>query len=54
MAAAGDAVSAIALYAGRDRAERLADGARKEATLNLYTSLTLEDMAALNSVFEAK
>ena len=54
VAAAGDAVSAIALYAGRDRAERLADGARKEATLNLYTSLTLEDMAALNSVFEAK
>lgn len=54
VAAAADAVSAIALYEGRDRAERLVDGARKEATLNLYTSLTVEDMAALNSVFEAK
>ena len=54
VAATADAVSAIALYEGRDRAERLVDGARKEATLNLYTSLTVEDMAALNSVFEAK
>src|SRR6266513_1801771 len=54
VAAAADAVSAIALYEGRDRAERLVDGARKEATLNLYTSLTVADMAALSSVFEAK
>src|SRR5207302_10862700 len=54
VAAVADAVSEIALYGGRDRAERVVDGARKEATLNLYTSLTVEDMAALNSVFEAK
>ncbi len=33
----------------------MAEGARREgATLNLYTSLTVEDMAALNSAFEAK
>lgn len=45
----------MALYEGADRTERLVEGARKEgATLNLYTSLTVEDMAALNSAFEAK
>jgi len=53
-AAAADAVSDIALYAGADRTERIAAGARKEGTLNLYTSLTVEDMAALNGAFEAK
>jgi len=35
--------------------QRLAAGAKAEgATLNLYTSLTVEDMAALNSAFEAR
>src|SRR5438128_5309141 len=54
LAAAADPVSDIALYGGNDRAERLAAGARKEGTLNLYTSLTVEDMAALNGAFEAR
>jgi len=53
-AAAADAISDIALYAAADRTERIAAGARKEGTLNLYTSLTVEDMAALNGAFEAK
>jgi len=53
-AAAADPVSDIALYSGSDRAERLAAGSRKEASLNLYTSLTVEDMAALNAAFEAR
>jgi len=54
-AGAADAVSDMALYTGADRAQRLAEGARREgAAFNLYTSLTTEDMAALNSVFEAK
>src|SRR5438046_6513380 len=53
-ASAADAVSDIALYTGRDRAERLETGARKEASLNLYPSLTVEDMAVLNAAFEAK
>jgi iron(III) transport system substrate-binding protein len=53
-AAAADAVSDIALYSGSERAERLAAGARKEGSLNLYTSLTVEDMAALNGAFEAR
>jgi iron(III) transport system substrate-binding protein len=54
LAAAADPVSDIALYTGRDRAERIAAGARKEGSLNLYTSLTVEDMAALNGAFEAR
>ena len=48
-------VSDIASYEGADRAQRLAEGARREGgVLNVYTSLTLEDMAALNAAFEAK
>ncbi|MEP7069206.1 MAG: extracellular solute-binding protein [Usitatibacter sp.] len=48
-------VSDIALYEGADRAQRLAEGARREGgVLDVYTSLTLEDMAALNGAFEAK
>jgi len=45
----------MALYQGADRTQRLADGARSEgASFNLYTSLTTEDMAALNRAFESK
>jgi len=54
LAAAADTVSDIALYSGPDRAARLAEGARKEGSLNLYTSLTVEDMAVLNAAFEAR
>ena len=42
----------IADYAGPGRAQRLADGARREGYITLYTSLTVEDMAALNGAFE--
>src|SRR5205085_6379071 len=42
-----DQVSDIALYAGADRAERLAAGAKKEGS-------TVEDMAVLNAAFEAR
>src|SRR5438552_6934626 len=54
LAAAADAVSDIALYRGADRRARLLEGARREGSLNLYTSLTVEDMAALNGAFEAR
>jgi iron(III) transport system substrate-binding protein len=48
-------VADIAQYEGRDRQQRLEDGARREgSTLNVYTSLTLDDMGALNAAFEAK
>jgi len=45
---------AIATYQGPDRQQRLLDGARKEGELTLYTSLTVDDMAALNGAFEKK
>ena len=48
------ALPALAQYEGADRAQRLAEGARREGLLNLYTSLTVDDMAALNGAFEKK
>jgi len=42
----------IADYAGPDRPQRVAEGARREGVITLYTSLTVEDMAALNGAFE--
>jgi iron(III) transport system substrate-binding protein len=55
-AAAPDAaaVAALARYDGADRTQRLIDGARREGELVLYTSLTVDDMGALNPVFEKK
>jgi iron(III) transport system substrate-binding protein len=55
-AAAPDAaaVAALAGYQGADRTARLVEGARREGELTLYTSLTVDDMAALNPVFEKK
>jgi iron(III) transport system substrate-binding protein len=47
-------LAALAAYDGADRAQRLAEGARREGVLNLYTSLTVEDMAALNGAFEKR
>jgi iron(III) transport system substrate-binding protein len=47
-------VAALAGYQGADRIARLAEGARREGELTLYTSLTVDDMAALNPVFEKK
>jgi iron(III) transport system substrate-binding protein len=48
------AVAALAQYRGADRTRQLIDGARREGSLTLYTSLTMEDMAALNGAFEKK
>ena len=45
-------VEALANYEGADRQQRLIDGAKKEGTLTLYTSLTVEDMTVLNAAFE--
>ena len=45
-------VEALANYEGADRTQRLIVGAKKEGTLNLYTSLTVEDMTVLNAAFE--
>ena len=44
----------FAQYEGADREQRLAEGARREGHLLLYTSLTVEDMTVLNSAFEKR
>ena len=50
--AADMSVNALANYQGPDRTQRLLEGAKKEGTLNLYTSLTVDDMTVLNAAFE--
>jgi iron(III) transport system substrate-binding protein len=44
----------LALYEGSDREQRLAQGARLEGTLTVYTSLTVEDITDLAAAFEKK
>jgi iron(III) transport system substrate-binding protein len=44
----------IASYQGADRTRRLVEGAKKERTLTVYTSATVDDMAALTGAFEKK
>ena len=50
--AADISVDVLANYEGADRSQRLLEGAKKEGVLNLYTSLTVEDMTVLNAAFE--
>lgn len=52
--AAAANVAEIALYQGADRAQRLAEGAKKEGVVNVYSSATVEDMAILTAAFEKK
>src|SRR5205823_1647503 len=47
-------LAAVLAYEGADRDARIADGARKEGEVNLYTSLVVEDVAALAGAFEKK
>jgi iron(III) transport system substrate-binding protein len=44
----------IATYQGADRVQKLVEGAKKEGALTLYTSATVDDMAALTGAFEKK
>ena len=44
----------LAFYAGPDRTERLVAGAKREGSLTLYTSLTVEDMKVIGGAFEKK
>ena len=39
-------VAVLALYGGADREQRLVRGARAEREINLYSSLTLQDLTA--------
>ncbi len=44
----------VAALQGADREQRLMEGARREGQVNLYTSLTVEDMSVLNGAFEKR
>ena len=48
------AQSDIATYEGADRNQKLLEGAKKEGTLTIYSSATVEDMAALTAAFTKK
>src|SRR5215204_863343 len=53
-AAQGQTVADLAAYSGPDRMARLVEGARREGTLTLYTSVPVDDMTALTTAFEQK
>ncbi len=44
----------IATYKGQDRSARLIDGAKKEGEVDIYTSETVDDEAALSAAFQKK
>ena len=44
----------IAAYSGPNRIAKLVAGAKKEGTVNVYTSETVEDIGALSLAFETK
>jgi iron(III) transport system substrate-binding protein len=52
--AQSSSLAELAAYSGADRTERLIAGAKREGTLTLYTSLTLEDMKVFGGAFEKK
>jgi iron(III) transport system substrate-binding protein len=46
--------SDIATYQGADRSQKILEGAKKEGTLTIYSSATVEDMTALTTAFTKK
>jgi len=48
------ATGALAALTGAERQKRLAEGAKKEGVVSIYTSMPQDDMGALTSAFEAK
>jgi iron(III) transport system substrate-binding protein len=46
--------AALAALTGAERQKRLAEGAKKEGVVSIYTSMPQDDMAALTTAFEAK
>ena len=51
-AVAAPTIAELAAYRGPDRMARLIEGAKREGTLSLYTSATVEDMKVLIDLFE--
>lgn len=49
-----DEVRAVLSYEGQDREQRLLEGARKEGTVVIYTSLNLKDSVPITEAFEKK
>ena len=47
-------IAELAAYAGPDRTQRLIDGARREGSLMIYSSMTVPDMGAVLAAFTAK
>ena len=52
--AANSELATIADYHGADRNDRILAGAKKEGVVNVYTSQTVEDLAALTAAFQSK
>jgi iron(III) transport system substrate-binding protein len=44
----------LAVYNGPDRTERLIAGAKKEGVINIYSSITVDDMKLISGAFEKK
>jgi iron(III) transport system substrate-binding protein len=44
----------LAMYTGADRTQRLIAGAKKEGVVNIYSSVTVDDMKVLSAAFEKK
>jgi iron(III) transport system substrate-binding protein len=51
---ANSELAAIANYSGADRSARILAGAKKEGVVNVYTSATVDDLAALTAAFQSK
>jgi ABC-type Fe3+ transport system substrate-binding protein len=47
-------LAGLAAYSGPDRTQRLIAGAKKEGAVNIYSSMTVDDMKVISSGFEKK
>src|SRR6267154_436891 len=52
--AQGAGLAELAMYSGPDRTERLIAGAKREGTVTVYSSLTVDDMKVFGGAFEKK
>ena len=52
--AQGATLAELAMYSGPDRTERLIAGAKREGTVTVYSSLTVDDMKVFGGAFEKK
>jgi iron(III) transport system substrate-binding protein len=52
--AQGTSLAELAMYSGPDRTARLVAGAKREGTVTIYTSLTVDDMKVFGGAFEKK